>query len=89
LIDLPRWPYFSMSGTHYYFSRSIEVPLPARNSRSRWFAWWYFAIALGFLLLAINKALTGEKAWLIALRSVIALGFAALGYAELRSSARK
>ena len=66
-----------------------EVPLPARNSRSRWFAWWYFAIALGFLLLAINKALTGEKTWLIALRLVIALGFAALGYAELRSSARK
>jgi hypothetical protein len=56
---------------------------------SRWFAWWYFTIALGFVLLAVNRALVGEKAWLIALRLVIAGGFAALGYAALRSSAQK
>jgi hypothetical protein len=59
------------------------------HSRSRWFAWWYFTIALGFVLLAVNRALAGEKAWLIVLRFVIAAGFAALGYAELRSSKQK
>ena len=55
------------------------------SSRSRIYAWWYLTIALGFLLLAINRALTGEKAWLVVLRFVIAAGFAALGYAEFRS----
>jgi hypothetical protein len=49
---------------------------------------WYFSIALGFVLLAISRALTGERVWLIALRFVIAAGFAALGYLELRSSTR-
>jgi hypothetical protein len=63
--------------------------LSTLHSRSRWFALWYFAIALGFVLLAINRALVGEKAWLIVLRLVIAAGFSALGYAELKSSARK
>ena len=58
------------------------------RSNPRLYAWWYLTIALGFLLLAINKALTGEKAWLIVLRVVIAAGFAALGYAELRSHPR-
>jgi hypothetical protein len=55
------------------------------QTKSRIYAWWYLTIALGFLLLAVNKALTGEKAWLVALRFVIAAGFAALGYAEFRS----
>jgi len=63
--------------------------VPTPKIRSRWFALWYFSIALGFVLLAINRALVGEKAWLVALRFVIAAGFAALGYAELRSSAQK
>jgi len=53
--------------------------------KSRIYAWWYLAIALGFLLLAVNKALTGEKAWLVVLRLVIACGFGALGYSEFRS----
>jgi tetrahydromethanopterin S-methyltransferase subunit C len=56
---------------------------------SRIYAWWYFAIAAGFVLLAINRALTGEKTWLIVIRLVIAAGFAALGYAELRSHAAR
>jgi len=60
-----------------------------RKLNPRLFAWWYFTIALGFALLAVNKALTGEKPWLIALRLLIAIGFAALGYAELRGLARK
>jgi hypothetical protein len=56
--------------------------------RSRLYAWWYLTIALGFLLLAVNKALTGGKIWLVVLRLVIAGGFAALGHAELRSQQR-
>ena len=56
--------------------------------RSRFYAWWYFAIALGFLLLAVNRMLMGEKMWLIVLRVVIAAGFAALGYIELRAHSR-
>jgi hypothetical protein len=58
------------------------------RSNTRFYAWWYFTIAVGFLLLAINKALIGEKAWLIVLRVVIAAGFGLLGYAELRSHPR-
>ena len=58
------------------------------RSNPRFYAWWYFTIAIGFLLLAINKALIGEKAWLIVLRVVIAAGFGVLGYAELRSHPR-
>jgi hypothetical protein len=56
--------------------------------RSRLYAWWYLTIALGFLLLAINRMLVGEKTWLIVLRVVIAAGFAALGYMELRTHSR-
>ena len=56
------------------------MPLPRRL-----YAWWYFTIALGFLLLAINRALVGEKTWLVVLRLVIAAGFAALGYMEFRA----
>jgi len=62
--------------------------VPPPKLRSRWFALWYFSIALGFVLLAVNRALVGERAWLIALRFVIAAGFAALGYLELRSGKR-
>jgi predicted outer membrane lipoprotein len=48
-------------------------------------AWWYFAIALGFALLAINRAIVGEKAWLIGVRVVIALGFGALAAMEFNT----
>jgi hypothetical protein len=53
--------------------------------RTRLFAWWYFAIAAGFVLLAINRWMVGERMWLIMLRFAIALGFLLLGYATLRS----
>ena len=49
-----------------------------RRLNSRWMAWWYTTIALGFALLAINRAIVGEKLWLIGVRVVIALGFAVL-----------
>jgi hypothetical protein len=55
----------------------------------RLFAWWYFAIALGYILLAINQGFISRSAWGVILRLVIAAGFAALGYIELRSRVRK
>ncbi|MGI8960968.1 MAG: hypothetical protein ACR2IV_14635 [Bryobacteraceae bacterium] len=56
-----------------------------RRLNSRWMAWWYAAIALGFALLAIDRAIVGEKLWLIGVRVVIALGFAALAVMEFRT----
>ncbi len=56
-----------------------------KRLRTKLFAWWYFAIAAGFVLLAINRLLVGEPMWLIILRFAIALGFLLLGYATLRS----
>ena len=57
--------------------------MPRLNSR--WMAWWYCAIALGFALLAVNRAIVGEKLWLIGVRVVIALGFAILAFMEFRT----
>ena len=56
-----------------------------KRLRTKLFAWWYFAIAAGFVLLAINRLLVGERMWLIMLRFAIALGFLLLGYATLQS----
>jgi hypothetical protein len=56
-----------------------------RRLSSRWMAWWYSTIALGFVLLAINRAIVGEKLWLIGVRVVIALGFGTLAFMEFRT----
>lgn len=56
-----------------------------RRLSSRWMAWWYSAIALGFALLAINRAIVGEKLWLIGVRVVIAFGFGTLALMEFRT----
>ncbi|HXF13009.1 MAG TPA: hypothetical protein VN517_07640 [Terriglobales bacterium] len=55
-----------------------------RRLPSRWLAWWYLTIALGFLLLAARYALLGEKWWFVGLRVILAAGFAILSYAEFR-----
>jgi hypothetical protein len=55
----------------------------------RWFAWWYAAISLGFLLLAISRAITGERAWLIAIRLIISAGFAVFAWFEFHGKARR
>ncbi len=55
-----------------------------RRFRSRLYAWWYFTIAAGFLLLDINRWLLGERAQLLILRLVIAAGFLLLGYVTWR-----
>jgi hypothetical protein len=56
-----------------------------KNLRTRLFAWWYFAIAAGFVLLAINRWMLGERMTLIVLRLVIAAGFLILGVLTWRS----
>jgi hypothetical protein len=56
--------------------------------RSRFYAWWYFTIAAGFVLLAVNRILIGGKPWLIALRFAIAAGFGLLAWFELRTRRR-
>ena len=50
-----------------------------KGLRARLFAWWYFAIAAGFILLGINRCLLGERMGLVVLRFVIAAGFLLLG----------
>ncbi len=56
-----------------------------RRNVSRWMAWWYGAIAVGFALLAIDHIVVGDKPWLIAVRFIIAAGFAFLALFELRA----
>jgi hypothetical protein len=56
-----------------------------KGLRSRLFAWWYFAIAAGFVLLGIHRWLLGERMWLIILRFAIAIGFLLLGWATWKS----
>jgi hypothetical protein len=54
------------------------------RSRQRLFAAWYFCIGAGFLLLGIRAFLLGAVFWTVVLRWVIAAGFVALGWLELR-----
>lgn len=60
-----------------------------KRSSFPWSAWWYTAIALGFLLLAVSRAIQGDKAWLVGLRVIIAGGFAILAGFEFRAKRRK
>lgn len=50
--------------------------------------WWYLAIAIGFLLLAVDHLITRDRIWLVGVRVVIALGFGFLAYMELRKTKR-
>jgi hypothetical protein len=43
------------------------------------FAWWYFTIAGGFLLLAINRWLLGQRAGLVVAQFVAAAAFLLFG----------
>ena len=47
--------------------------------RTRMFAWWYFMIAGGFLLLAINRLLLGQRAGLVVAQLVAAAAFLLFG----------
>jgi hypothetical protein len=53
---------------------SMKNPL-----RTRLFAWWYFSIAGGFLLLAINRWLLGQRAGLVLAQFVAAVAFLLFG----------
>ncbi len=53
-------------------------------NRSRLFAYWYAAIGLGFVLLAVQRILVGGIAWMIVLRFVIAGGFFTLAWMQWR-----
>jgi len=61
-----------------------ERPKRRPWQQSSWLAWWYFAIAAGFLLLAVYYHLRGASPWLVALRGAISAAFALLGYFQLR-----
>lgn len=47
--------------------------------RTRMFAWWYFSIAAGFVLLALNRWLLGQRAGLVLAQLAAALAFALFG----------
>lgn len=47
--------------------------------RTRMFAWWYFSIAGGMLLLALNRWLLGQRAGLIVAQLVTAVAFTIFG----------
>ncbi len=49
---------------------------------------WYLCIAAGFLLLGARAWLLGAPLWTVVLRLVIAAGFGALGWTELRAGGR-
>jgi len=55
----------------------------------RWIAWWYSAISAAFLLLAISRALTGEKLWLIIVRLIVSIGFAVLAAFEFKAKRKR
>jgi hypothetical protein len=57
--------------------------------RAKFFGWWYYAISLGFLLLAINRWMLGEHWPLIVLRLAISGGFLWLGWFTLGQAKRK
>ena len=62
---------------------------PSPSVRSKLFGWWYVSIGAGFLLLGVNRLIVGEVLWLVALRFLIAAGFFALGFFELKGRFRK
>ncbi len=66
-----------------------NTDLGMRQTGIQWMAWWYCAIAIGFALLGIEHMLTGDKAWLIGVRFVIAAGFGLLGWMEFHGKHSK
>jgi len=54
-----------------------------------WLAWWYTAIGVGFLLLAARLLLLGARAWMVALRLLVAAGFFLLAYVQFRATRRR
>jgi hypothetical protein len=59
-----------------------------RQLSHRLLGWWYLAIAVGFVLLAVRSGLLGDLHWRVALRAAIAAGFAVLSWVEFRQRPR-
>ncbi len=55
-----------------------------RRFQSRHWGWWYLCIGVGFLLLAIVHLFQGAGKGAVALRVAVAVGFALLGWMQLR-----
>jgi hypothetical protein len=53
------------------------------------YAWWYLSISLGFLALAARTAVVGGSDMGIAVRLIVALGFACLSYLTFRQHSRE
>jgi len=53
--------------------------------RTRLFAWWYFTIAGGFLLLAINRWLLGQRAGPVIAQLAAAAAFLLFGLMAWKS----
>jgi hypothetical protein len=56
-----------------------------RGFESKYWGWWYVAIGVGFLLLAIVHAMRGASFGAIAIRAAIAIGFEILGLIQFRT----
>ena len=52
--------------------------------QSKYWGWWYIAIGVGFLLLAIVNVMRGARLASIVARLVIAIGFELLGWMQFR-----
>ena len=61
-------------------SEFVKNPL-----RTRLFAWWYLTIAGGFLLLAINRWLLGQRAGLVIAQLAAAAAFLLFGLMAWKS----
>jgi hypothetical protein len=48
------------------------------------FGWWYLCIGVAFVLLGLRSAIRGDPAWSVAVRFLIAAGFAVLAVGTLR-----
>ncbi len=56
-----------------------------RGFESKYWGWWYVAIGVGFLLLAIVNTMRGASLAGIAIRIFIAIGFEILGLIQFRT----
>ena len=57
-----------------------------RGVQTKYQGWWYIAIGIGFLLLAIVNTMRGARLAGIVVRLVIAVGFEILAWMHFRSS---
>lgn len=56
-----------------------------RGFESKHWCWWYIAIGVGFLLLAIVNTMRGAPLYATVLRVIIAIGFELLGWFQYRN----